>query len=285
MNNALLASFNVSQWSVARTNRQITRDVNKTLSETKTSKAGRYVRNLIDTSAPEYRAVCKARDLGRALHYSYTLPWQEGLRLLNPLALDDYREQMSNAQGMFNAAVDAFVAAFPRLKREALKAMTDAAAEKYFSDYDYPDPAALADLFDMSVSITPLPQDSQFKGVAKIIGTELAETLAAELVNQQQDQWHKATVSVWKRLYDALRHASNMLNHGERIHDSVMDNLQELTDLLPILNVTDDPMLEQNRKELIAVFKMYSTQSVKDKSTRASCAAQVDAILAKVPQY
>lgn len=279
--NALLATFNCSVWSVARTSKKITLDVNRDLAESG-GNIGRYVRNLINTGAPEYRAVCKARDLARSVHYAYTLPWQEGLRLLNPLAADDYREQMQNAQEIFEQTVGSLVAAYPRLKAEAKSALNQASADKYFRESDYPDVQDLAELFGMTVTIVPLPHDSQFDAMSEIIGSELAQTLANDLQAQHAKQWTEATKSVWDRLYKALSHASNQLHNGERIHDSVMSNLQELTDLLPILNVGKDPELEQRRQELQSLFRAFSPATVKDKGNRKSCAEEVDSILSKI---
>ena len=287
MQNALLATFNVSIWSVARTNRKISRDVNRDLTErpSMAMPIGRYVKNLINTSAPEYRAVCKARDLGRKLHYAYTLPWQEGLRLLNPLALDDYNEQMDNAERIFKSAVNDFIAAYPRLITEAENALTEQAQKKYFRKSDYPTVDLLAELFAMSTAISPLPHDSQFDAVSDLIGTDQAEILADKLKAQQTEQWADAAKSVWQRLFDALKHASNQLNNGDRIHDSVLNNLQEITDLLPILNVTNDSELEHRRQELQSLFRSYSPEIVRgteNKSNRNNCAAAVDEILARI---
>lgn len=290
MTNALLASYNVSMWSVTRTNRKITNDVNTSLSESmKQHKVGRYMRNLIDTSAPEYRAVCRARDLGRKLHYAYTLPWQEGLRLLNPLAVDDYREQMQLAKDLFDAAVTDFIAVFDDLMADAHDALKAEAQDKYWRSSDYPDEDDLADLFCMTTVLSPIPHNDEFAQVSNIIGAELASELSAELQSQQTEQWATATKSVWQRLEKALRHASDMLSNGQRIHASVMDNLQELTDLLPVLNITNDAALETSRKELQSLFRTYSQEALKNKNdygefpARANCAAEVDAILAKLP--
>lgn len=275
MTNALLATFNTSMWPIARQDKRLTKAAVASI-EHGSSKVGRFVKNRLDPSNPYWRGICRARDAARATHYAFTLPWQEGLRLVNPLAIEEYSEAMANAENAFWAAVDLFLTHVDELKADAALVLGI-----YYRESDYAD--LCRDAFDFGVSLQPMPHDSQFDALSEIIGAERAQELAQDMIDRQAEQWHSATKSVWQRVYDALRHASDKLHHGERLHDSVMDNLQELTDLLPVLNITNDEGLETARKELAALFRQFSSVTVKDKGNRKTCANQVDAILAKLP--
>ena len=274
MTNALLATFNTSMWSITRQDKRLTADACKDLDLDR--KAGAFKKNRLDPANALWRNICRARDAGRAVHYAYTLPWQEGLRLVNPLAIDEYSEAMKAAENTFYAAVDAFLGDVNAQKLEAAQLLGN-----YYRDSDYAD--LNRDAFAFGCSLSPMPHDAQFDALIDIIGEERANALADELKDKQTQQWAEATRSVWERVYKALRHASDKLHNGQRLHASVMDNLQELTDLLPVLNVTDDKDLEKARKKLRALFKQYSAETVKDDGNRKSCAAQVDAILQKLP--
>ena len=280
MQNALLVSYNVSQWSIKRTDRDISRQVASVVKGNE-DKVGRFVKNLIDPKAPEYVAICRARDLGRKIHYSYTLPWQDGVRLLNAQALDSYVQQMQRAKAIFDDAVNLFVEAYPSLIVAANRALSHG-KQSYWRESDYPPAETIRAEFNLYWEISPVPSGGQFDDIAALIGAAQAEKLAADMAEANDKKWAKATKAVWQRLYDVLSHASQQLNHGERIHDSVMNNLSELCDLLPILNVSKDPELDQRRRELQAVLRSYSAQSVKDKGNRQSCASEVDAILARI---
>jgi hypothetical protein len=277
MNNALLATFNSAQWPIARQDKRLSNQVSKS------QKTGRYVKNRLLTNDPAWRAICQARDMARAVHYAYTLPWQEGVRLVNPLALEEYQEAMASAEGIYWQAVDGFIRDLDRMKREYYMHLQDQGLGKHFNEADYAD--LCRDSFDFQVSLQPMAHDAQFDSMADIIGAEKAQELAEALITKQSEQWTAATKDVWDRVYKALRHASDKLHHGQRLHDSVMDNLQELTDLLPLLNVTNDPDLEQSRRELSALFGRFSSVTVRDEGNRKSCADQVDAILAKLPGF
>ena len=275
MTNALLATFNTSMWSIARQDKRLTQHAVRDI-ENGGRKVGRFVKNRIDPSEQAWRNICRARDAARAVHYAYTLPWQEGLRLVNPVALEEYEDRMKEAENAFWKAVEHFMTVADSLINDARQTLGP-----YFRESDYAD--LKRDAFDFNVTLQPMAHNAQFDAVAELIGAEKAAELAQDLKDQQAKQWHAATRDVWERVYKALKHASDKLHHGERLHDSVMDNLQELTGLLPLLNVTNDPQLEQARKELVALFKQFSSLSVKDKSNRSSCASRVDAILSKLP--
>lgn len=275
MENAVLVSYSVSMFSISRTDKKISREV---LSRHEvSSRAGRFVKNLIDNREPLYRAICAARDAGRQTHYAYTLPWADGVRLLNTNGLDAYRDEMQKVNDRFQLAVNRFVFDWPRLVADAQNALGD-----MFKATDYPDAMTVGSFFDMSYSVLPLPRDNHFDNVAELVGSELAQELAGELTKQNEAHWAEATKSVWQRLFDTLSHAQRQLSFGERLHPSVMGNLQELSDLLPVLNVNNDVDLESRRKELNSVLAMYSTESIKDKDNRKSCASEVSTILNKL---
>jgi hypothetical protein len=167
------------------------------------------------------------------------LPWQEGVRLVNPVALDEYQEAMTNAESAYWQAVDDFIAQLPRMKVEYMDHLIDHGLSEFYNEADYV--GLSRDSFGFDVSLQPLPHDTQFDQVANIIGAEKAQELADELIDRQSQQWESATRDVWERLHKTLQRASDKLNHGQRLHDSVMDNLQDLTDLLPVLNITKLP--------------------------------------------
>ncbi len=274
MQNALLVAYNVSLFSAQRQDKRITRDVAKQFSLG--PKAGRYLKNRIDTSHPDWKAITRARDYGRALVYRYTLPWQDGVRLISPLAVAEFQEAMADAENQFDAAVSHYLG-----NRDQHIEAAERAFPEYFRASDY---ATLRrDSFRFSVTFQPLPHDGHFDQIADMVGHEEAQKMAKDLAERQSRQWFEATQNVWHQLNKALTHAAGQLHHGERIHTSVLGNLKDLCDVLPLLNVADDPELETARKELAALFRSFSVESVKDKDNRKSCAAAVDDILAKLP--
>ena len=100
----------------------------------------------------------------------------------------------------------------------------------------------------------------------------------------------------WERLKECLTRMSDRLivdvvhdengspSHEFRVfRDSLIDNAKELTDLLKHLNLTQDPMMEQARRDLKHVLDKYDAETLRESFTaRTDAKAQVDAILNKM---
>jgi len=71
---------------------------------------------------------------------------------------------------------------------------------------------------------------------------------------------------VWQRLYDRVVHMADRLakldDPKARFHESTLDNITDLCDLLPRLNVMDDPNLEVMRQEVEGKLSGLSKDSV-----------------------
>ena len=226
MNNAVLTSYNVSMWPIAKSDKKISRDIAEQVQGNQ-PEVGRFVKYLIDPKSPEWKAICRARDFGRKIHYAYTLPWTDNQQLLNAEALDGYMEYMEQAKQLFESAVNDFIAVYNEL---VLQANRNLSGNDYslWQESDYPSEAEIRSYFSMTVNVRPITDGSQFKAMEEIIGSEMAEKMEEQLKEQQTEQWNEATREVWKRLYKALEHTAHQLSYGKRIHDSVIDNLQEL---------------------------------------------------------
>ena len=273
MQNAVLVSYSVSKWNNVRTDKKVGKAIAK--QHGISSKAGRYQKVLIDSAL--YKAITDAGQYGRDKFYAYTLPWQHGVSIVNIKALDVLRDEIVKAEVMFNESVDTFMDQYPALVERASETLGP-----IFNRHDYPDADSVRDKFAIDFQITPIVRDGHFDDIAEIVGTEVAQELAKKLSEQQEKQWQGAAKSVRHKLYKALKHAHDAMLHGKRLHASSLDNLRELSDLLPILNINNDSDLDDRRRELNALLKMYSIQAVQDKPTRNQCASDVHAIMAKI---
>ncbi len=273
MQNAVLVSYSVSKWSNVRTDKRAGREIAE--KHGLDPKVGRYQKYLIDS--PFYKAITDAGQYGRDKFYAYTLPWQHGISIINIKALDVLRDEIVKAEVMFNESVDAFMVQYPALveaRREALRGL--------FNENDYPTSSEVESRFAINFRVMPIVRDNHFDDIAEIVGTEVAQELAKKLSEREEKEGQGAAKSVWHKLYKALKHAHDAMLHGKRLHASSLDNLRELSDLLPILNINNDSDLDDRRRELNALLKMYSIQAVQDKPTRNQCASDVHAIMAKI---
>jgi len=277
MNNIMLASFSCKLWPVQRQDRRITSAI-----ATKVGlggKSGVFKKFRINTHRDEWLRITRNRDAFRAFHYAMTIPYKHGASLLNPLAFDEYQDRFNAAQIEHDDAVNAFFLNLDSILAEARLALTTDDGTCYFRESDYADLTPDAFTFDMLVE--PLVHDATFDAFSDLIGAEKAQELADKLAAENDRAFRASVDSVSQRVSDALMRAADRLHNAERWNPSAVEALQELTDLLPVLNITNDPKIEQTRKQIASLFRAYSVDSFNDKATRQSCAHKVDQILSK----
>ena len=92
----------------------------------------------------------------------------------------------------------------------------------------------------------------------------------------------------WDRLHTMLIGISQKLTDKEgeddkkRYFDSLITNPLELCELLGKMNVTNDPKLEEARRQLEAAMMSANMESIKESAVaREEVKAKVDAILSK----
>jgi hypothetical protein len=92
----------------------------------------------------------------------------------------------------------------------------------------------------------------------------------------------------WKRLHKVLTDMSEKLTDVDgdeakkRYHDSLISNPIELCELLTKLNVTNDPKLEEARRQLELTMLGADIENIKEYAdSRSELKSKVDAILDK----
>jgi hypothetical protein len=104
---------------------------------------------------------------------------------------------------------------------------------------------------------------------------------------QQQDKLAEACREPWERLHAELSAISNKLadtgdDGKKRYHDTLISNPLELCSLLTKLNITNDPKLEEARRQLELTMLGANMESIKeDADCRKELKSKVDAIINK----
>jgi len=162
-----------------------------------------------------------------------------------------------------------------------------------FNRAEYPEVHTLRNRFAFSYNFFPVPQAGDFR---IDINEEAKAEILANCNQAYQDRLNNAMRDAWERLKECLTRMSDRLivdvvhdeqgtpSHEFRVfRDSLIDNAKELTDLLKHLNLTQDPMMEQARRDLNHVLIKYDAETLRESFTaRTDAKAQVDAILNKM---
>jgi biotin synthase-related radical SAM superfamily protein len=148
---------------------------------------------------------------------------------------------------------------------------------------DYPELDVVKQKFGFKRSVNPLPESGDFR---LDIPTQDLDDMRSEFESKFNERLADAMRAPWDRLHKMLTDMSEKLkDDGEekkRYHDTLISNPLELCELLTKLNVTNDPKLEEARKNLERTMLGVSIEAVKESAyEREQLKTKVDEILGK----
>lgn len=250
---AMLSHVRVSAWTARRIDRKVTEEVNE--SHGAANDAGRYNKLLVNKEA--LAPIQSAISAARTFHYSRTLPWQDdGARLLPAAAYLDYMARLRAIRADFDSAVDDFINDYEKHVEDAKQRLGN-----LFKPEDYPGAAEIRRRFGFDTIINPVPSGEDFR-VA--VGDAQAEIIRAEIEERAQAQLQEAIRDVYRRISDVCERMVEKLRNytpgndnrkAEGVfRDSLVENVRDLAQVLPMLNITGDAKLsaiaDRMRKEL-----------------------------------
>jgi biotin synthase-related radical SAM superfamily protein len=154
-----------------------------------------------------------------------------------------------------------------------------------FNPDDYPPLDDVKKKFAFNLAVKPVPESGDFR--LDIPTTDLEE-IKQSFEEQQAQKLADAMRAPWERLHTMLIAMSAKLAKGKdvnasmRWHDSFISNPLELCQLLTAMNITNDPKLEEARKQLELTMLGINIESLKeDVNAREDLKTKVDSILGK----
>jgi hypothetical protein len=275
---AVLVELNISVWPASKIDREMTEQVNtgasavRDASQTKKNLfAGTSLRKDIEKFAARVRLY----------HNTHTLPWADkGQRLLPTKLFMEYKQTMNSYEQTFAFMCDNFFVEYPRLVAEApanLGTMHNAA--------DYPDLEEVKLKFGFRRAVDPIPESGDFR---LDVSAEDLDEVRSQYETKFEERIADAMKAPWDRLHTMLTGISQKLTDKEgddekkRYFDSLITNPLELCELLGKMNVTNDPKLEDARRQLEVAMIGADIESIKESAVvREEIKSKVDAILGK----
>lgn len=268
-NSALIVSLSISQWSARKLDKKVTDEIN--ISHNATADAGRYNKLLVSKAHTE--AVQKITGKARTFHYENTLAWGDNNERLLPTAnYMKYVQEMGMLKGEFDAAIAAFFSNYDAVIVEARIRLNG-----MFRDSDYPSKGDIQDKFAFNTSFMPVPSSDIRVGLSDSIMDALRANVETEINSRLGD----AVKGIWERIKTQLSHMRDKLSTKDAIfRDSLFDNLTDLIELLPALNVTNDVNIAKICNEMKGL--VVSPDSVRTNvALRITKADEVDAVMNK----
>ena len=275
---ALLVELNISVWPASKLDREVTDKVNTDASA---------VRGASQTKKNLFAGTSLRKDISdfaarvRLYHNKHTLPWADkGERMLPTKLFMEYKQTMNGFEQTFNMMCTNFFVEYPRLVAEAPTNLGS-----MYKAEDYPEIEEVRLKFGFRRAVKPIPESGDFR--LDIPAHDLVE-MKNDYEKQYSDRLAEAMREPWERLHKMLVGMSEKLTDVEgddskkRYHDTLISNPIELCGLLTKLNVTNDPKLEEARRQLELTMLGADIESIKeDADSRSALKSKVDAILGK----
>jgi hypothetical protein len=274
---AMLIELSISTWTARKLDKRVSQEID--FDKGTKTRAGNYNKNLM-AGTEMLDAIVKYAANVRAWHNKQTLPWSDsGLRLLPMANFMEYKAQLGTLETNYNTLVDRFLTSYPDLVSAAAFTLGT-----LFDREDYPVVEKVKDKFGFKYFFSPVPVAGDFR-------VDTHEAALRELHMQYEEEFDRrlqgAMKEAWTRLYECLDHMKDRLSDdGDKpkiFRDSLVSNAKELIEILPKLNITNDPKLEQARVDLSqALMGIDDAKELRDnKTVRQDVRARVDEILNK----
>ena len=262
-NKAMLISLNISSWTARRYDKKITKKVED---EFNAKDSGRFNKILI--SLDKIKGIQKVASEARDYHYEQTLPWGDsGTRILPSASYMTYTARMRELKAKFEFEVNAFLSVYPTLKEDAKIRLNG-----MYREEDYPNIETITNKYSFSVSVLPLPDAEDFR--VDLQGDEVGK-IQREIESRVAEAQDNAMKDIWDRLYEKVSRMADKLSDKNGIfRDTLVQNTIDLCNILPNLNISNNPKLEEMRREVENKLCGYVPQELRDNEHVRSMAAQ-----------
>jgi len=258
---AMLVNLVISQWLTRIVDKNITRQV--ATDQSASRDAGTYRKRLLANKGAVAQMQAAVSAL-RSYHTQMTLPWTKGVGILPSAKYTVYSSKMRELINNFKSAKTKLLLEYPALKEDAKSDLGN-----MWHDEEYPTVNAIDGKYDVHIDVMPIPKKGDWR--VDLTEKELAK-LNKELETREKIQTQKAMHDLWDRLYEPIKHLVEVLNKDNpRIFKTLITNISSLTEILPNLNLTEDPKLENLRKEIedklceVSVTELKESPYLRDK--------------------
>lgn len=273
---AMIVRLSISQWTARKFDKAATQRIATEYAVD--AEVGRYNKILIAKEA--IQEITQAVSAIRSFHYENTLPWDDGGgRILPSKNFLTYSKDMRKFKQRFDTAVADFLENYDEYREEARRRLNG-----LFKETDYPRQREIGRKFGFSTDIEPVPSAEDFR---VSLQSKDAIRIQNQLEKRVEERVAEATKDLYIRLNEVVEKFADKLADKDAIfRDSLVENVVELINLLPKLNVANDSELEKLRKEVQKKLCAFEPDTLRQSDdVRSKAAEDAKAILDKMSGY
>ncbi|WP_428102916.1 hypothetical protein [Candidatus Rariloculus sp.] len=236
---AMLVTLRIHGWSGHRYDRSASQYV--AVHHDAATTAGRYNKRLLPKAA--LAALNATLNEARKTHYNHTLPWDDvGARLLPVANYERYTASLNSLIERMLTERSRFIADYDYQVEQARLDLG-----RLFRADDYPSRDELRGRFSAHYRIVPVPDSGHFLAE---LGNGASERVRRDIEQHVRERLNGALGDLYRRLGEAVGHVCERLTEDENgrakvFRDSLIENLRELVDTVPRLNLFGDKHLER----------------------------------------
>jgi hypothetical protein len=152
-----------------------------------------------------------------------------------------------------------------------------------FNPADYPHPDSLRRRFYINLDIDAVTEAGDFRVQ---MDQDQLDSVRSSMEQALTERIGRAMRDVWERLGEVVGHFAKKMGSDDIFRDATVRNLEEMVDLLPGLNVLDDPDLKAIGDEIRAKLHGYDPKTLrKDKAARSQAAQDAKAIMDRMAGF
>ena len=282
---AMIGNLNISSWE-ARIQDKATKEEVLATKGARSKRAASVSKHLF-SECPALDAIKTLRGEAYLWFRKETMPWDDnGCRLITTRRYLQTMDQAAKYEQRFNALVNAFLGVY---QTEISKQAFENGA--LFDRSEYPSEDEVRAKFRFALNVSPVPTSGDFR---VDIGHEAAKQLAEQYERLAAERMSAALAEPWQRIKDQVLWVKERMEavlaydpdaveeqpvtdpdgkvidikitkkRRPKLYDSMLENGLELCKTLSDFNITNDPRLEEARRELEAALTRVDMDSLKE---------------------
>jgi hypothetical protein len=267
--NTMVVNLQIACWSGYKLDKAMSQKVTEDANAD--NDAARVNKHLVPKES--LKEIISAVGALRTHFYANTLPWGDnGDRLLPRLRYMDFMQEHGQHRQTFSNAVEEF------LTRKYLEARDQAEFRMgdMFNPNDYPPAEALRRKFSVNLDIHGVATAKDFR-----VDMNKAEvdSIKRQIEEKNQERVTAAVADVWTRLNETINHFADRMAGDSVFKEATVRNLEAIVEMLPAMNITNDPKLEELRQDINDSLIGYTAKELrKDDAVRAVAAKEAKRI-------
>jgi hypothetical protein len=282
---AMLVKISIHQWTARRHDKKVSDEVAQRHGSD--SSMGAYQKDLVARSS--LKEICELSSQIRNALYKRTLPWlDDGCRILPATFYFDAMAEWKDLIHKREAKVGEFIDQWDAIVGDARQRLNG-----LFNETDYPRKERLERAFQVDLTVFPMPAGNDFR--VPLGKAEEEAQIRTQVEDRVNELLQKATRDVWQRIHEVVERMAERLRAYavgpdnkvvSTFRDSLVENVRDLVELLPGLNVAGDAELDAMTDHLRTSLTVYDADQLRESAElRDIVATRAENVLKSVSDF